>query len=84
MFVSKSMKKSLKNLIKMPKRSQLTDIERGQILAYRNANVPQIDIVQKIGRDPSIISRFLASPEEHGRRKCPESTVNFSLKPSGV
>jgi hypothetical protein len=56
------------------------DIERGQILAYRDANVPQIDIARKISRDPSVISRFLASLEEHGRRKRPGRPRKLSAR----
>jgi hypothetical protein len=34
----------------MPRGQQLSDFERGQILAYRNMNLPPIIIAEKIRR----------------------------------
>jgi transposase len=55
----------------MPRGQQLSDFERGRILAYQDMNLPPIIIVEKIGRAKSTISKFLQDPENYGRKKRP-------------
>src|SRR5687768_14848448 len=53
----------------MPKREQLSDFERGQILAFRDQNLNQNAIAAKIGRNQCTVSRFLKDPENYGHKK---------------
>jgi transposase len=52
----------------MPKGQHLSDFERGQILAFNDQKLSQTEIALKIGRNQTTISRFLADPENYGRK----------------
>jgi IS30 family transposase len=68
----------------MPRGQQLSDFERGRILAYRNMNLPPIIIAEKISRAKSTISKFLQDPENYGRKNAPEGPESSTRGPNGV
>ena len=51
-------------------KTQLTSEERAQILLLRrlNPNWPGVRIGQEIGRSTATVNRFLANPEDYGRK----------------
>ena len=54
---------------KMGLKTQLTSEERAQILLRRlNPNWPGVRIGQEIGRSTATVNRFLANPEDYGRK----------------
>jgi IS30 family transposase len=53
----------------MPRGSHLTEHERGQILAYRNAGLSFREISKKVKRCKSAIGAYLANPDAYGTKK---------------
>lgn len=53
----------------MPRGTSLTDIEKGQILAYHEENYSYRAIGRKIGRSDFVVRAFLKSPDTYGAKK---------------
>jgi hypothetical protein len=74
----------------MPRGQQLSDFERGRILAYRDMNLPPIIIAETISRTKSTKSKFLQYPENYDRKKRPgrpqtlDSKFERRLRPQEV
>jgi transposase len=64
----------------MPKLPQLTDLEKGQILALADQNLSQTEISNKIGRSQSTVSKFLKDPQNYGKRKRSGRPRTLSLR----
>ena len=53
----------------MPRNHSLSDVEKGQILAYRRENLGLREIGRKIKRSHNVVRNFLADPSTYGTRK---------------
>ncbi|XP_065662431.1 uncharacterized protein LOC136084956 [Hydra vulgaris] len=62
----------------MPKRKVLTDIEKGQILAYHREEVPNREIARRLKRSDHVIRNFLKNPTDYAtiKRKPKKSKVS--------
>ena len=53
----------------MPRGTELTEFERGQIIAFRELDLGPTEIGKRLKRAKSTISQFLRNPEAYGQRK---------------
>ncbi|XP_065642767.1 uncharacterized protein LOC136074383 [Hydra vulgaris] len=62
----------------MPKGKVLTDIEKGQILAYHQEKVPNREIARRLKRSDHVICNFLKNPTDYVtiKRKPKKSKVS--------
>lgn len=53
----------------MPRGCSLTDIEKGQILAYKDEKLPLREISRRIGRSLCVVQNYLHDPDNYGKTK---------------
>jgi len=55
----------------MGRAQQLTDVEKGQIIAYKNSGININQISSKIGRSRCAVANFLKNPGNYDTNKSP-------------
>lgn len=58
-------------LVKMPRGTSLTNLEKGKILAFKEENVGFREIARRIGRSHRVVQNFLKNPDGYGQVKRP-------------
>lgn len=55
----------------MSQQFRLTDVQRGQILAFKESGLSFREIGRRIGKNHSVVSRFLKDVDGYGKKKSP-------------
>ena len=53
----------------MPRGLPLSELEKGQIIAYHDSEISNRAIAEKLGRSHDVIDRFLKNPASYGTKK---------------
>lgn len=53
----------------MPKNTQLSEIERGKVLAFRNCGMTGYEIAKRINRSKTVVYNYLKNPGKYGQQK---------------
>ena len=64
----------------MPSGVRLSEKEFGQIMAYNDSNVSHREIPRRNKRSQTLVSTFLADPENYGTKKSQEESPNYQTE----